>query len=83
MGEADFGSSLPLSSQLELEQREQVGLGAQLLAVVPMLSLVTAAKSVVGCVCPSKCESVSQSKNKDEEVEDREHEVPFLNLHFL
>lgn len=39
MGEADFGSSLPLSSQLELEQAEQVGLRAQLLAVVPMLSL--------------------------------------------
>lgn len=63
MGEADFGSSLPLSSQLELEQPERVGQRAQLLAVVPLLSLSPdSCKSVAGCVCPSKCESIFQQR---------------------
>lgn len=82
MGEADIGSSLPLSSQLELEQSELVELGAQLLAVVSRLSFSSdSCKSVSGrggalCVCPHPSVSMYFSRKK-EDGEDRAYQVTY------
>lgn len=90
MGEADFGSSLPLSSQLELEQPARLGLRAQLLAVVPgYLSLLTAANLLRGVYVHPSVRAYSSREKQDESVsflappESAAPLKPFLNPHFL